>query len=232
MIGMTDTCLHLSEIIDRHDTDKGSVYHNYGRQYDPILRRYRNKNISLLELGVFYGGSVTMWREAFPNAVNIVGVDINQQCAQYRNEELGIHIEIGNATDPDFLEKVNDKYGPFDIIVDDASHTNTDVIKSFEQLFPLLQDDGVYIVEDTNTWKSPQYVDPKFPNHLDYFARFLPFLNQWRFDSETGPLDTCADPFKIMKKTNDIFEATIDQIVFGCSFIAIHKKTRHHWLTT
>ena len=220
----------LSEIFDKYETDKNSSFHNYGRQYESVFRAYRQKPVSILELGVYRGGSLPIWREAFPQAVHIVGIDIDESCKQYEDTPNHIWVEIGDAADSEFVKRVHETYGPFDIILDDASHTNRDVILSFETLFPLLRDGGVYVVEDTITYKSESYLDPHFPNHLDYFARFLPFLNQWRYDSETGTRDNCVDPFKIEKKTDNIFEATIDKIVFGCSFIAVSKQTRHHWL--
>ena len=45
-----------------------------------------------------------------------------------------------------------------------------------------------------------------------------------------GIKDNCIDPFKIQKKAANIFEASIDLITYGCSFVAINKKIRQHWL--
>jgi hypothetical protein len=88
----------------------------------------------------------------------------------------------------------------------------------------------VYIVEDTICYKSLHHIDHKYDNHLEYFFKYTPFLNQWRFDSTTGIKDHCVDPFKIEKKTSNIFEYSIDKIEYGCSYIAIHKKLRKHWI--
>jgi cephalosporin hydroxylase len=220
----------LTTIFDKYNSDKNSSFHNYCRQYDNLLRDYRTKPITFLELGVFRGESVKIWRDAFPNAKHIVGVDINPECKSFENPDKSIFIEIGDATDPSFIQYLNNKYGPFDIIIDDASHTNKDVILSFEQLFPLMNDDGLYIVEDTITYKSNAYIDQDYPNHLVYFAKYTPYLNQWRYDSTEGIRDVCVDPFKIQKKATNIFEASIDLITYGVSFIAINKKIRKHWL--
>ena len=139
-------------------------------------------------------------------------------------------VEIGNATLPAVIKLLQNKYGPFDIIIDDGSHINRDVIVSFEQLFPLLNDKGLYIIEDTICYKSPQHIDGQFPNHIDYFTRFIPFLNQWRYDSTSGIQDNCIDPFKIIKHTSNVFEYSIDKIEFGCSYIAVFKQIRTHWI--
>lgn len=221
---------NLATIFDRYNSDKNSSFHNYCRQYDNLTKDYRDKPISFLELGVYTGESVKIWRDAFSNSTKIVGVDINPDCKRYENPDKSIFIEIGDATNQVFIKYLNDKYGGFDIILDDASHTNKDVILSFEQLFPLMNDNGLYIVEDTITYKAPAYIDTNYPNHLVYFAKYAPYLNQWRYDSTEGIKDNCIDPFKIQKKAANIFEASIDLITYGCSFVAINKKIRQHWL--
>lgn len=221
---------NLTAIFDKYDSDKNSRFHNYCRQYEGIMRDYRTKNISFLELGVFNGESIKIWREAFPNAKCIVGIDINPECKIYENVDKSIFVEIGDATNSKFLKYINDKYGPFDIILDDASHTNKDVILSFEELFPLMNDSGLYIVEDTCVYNHSLHIDHNYPNHLVYFGQYFPYLNQWRYYSTEGIKDNCQDPFKIIKKASNIFEATIDMIIYGNSFVAITKKIRHHWL--
>ena len=101
---------NLVTIFDRYNSDKNSSFHNYCRQYDNLTRDYRDKYISLLELGVFTGESVKIWRDVFPNATKIVGVDINPDCKRYENPDKSIFIEIGDATNPVFIKYLNDKY--------------------------------------------------------------------------------------------------------------------------
>jgi len=215
---------------DRHGTDKGSTYHNYGRQYEDLMRPYQDKPIRFLEIGVFKGKSMPAWRDAFPNAQVIVGVDIDPECSVYSNADKGIVVLIGDATDPDTVNRINSTYGPFDIIVDDGRHTNRAMIESFEKFFPLLADGGLYIVEDTDVWNDPEHNVPEYPNVLSYFANLTPFLNQGRVNSDQKFIDFCSDPFKSMKKTSNPFEYSVDKIQFGCSFIAINKLIRKHWI--
>lgn len=221
---------HVTEIFDRYNTDKNSSFHNYGRQYDSLLKEYRNKNLKYLEVGVLNGESIKAMREVFKQSTLILGVDINIECKKYEKIEKGIAIEIGDATDKQFIDFITQKYGRFDIILDDGSHKNRDVIKTFEMLFPLLNDDGLYIIEDTICYKSPEYLDYNYKNHLEYFFTYTKFLNQWRYDAETGKKDHCVDPFKILKKTDNPFEYSIDKIEFGCSYIAVSKKLRVNWV--
>ena len=220
----------LDIIFNKYNTDKNSYFHNYSRQYEKLLYDFRKNKLKYLEIGVFMGGSIKAMRESFKNAEMLLGVDINNECKKYEDKNMNIFIEIGNATDNDFIQKITEKYGTFDIILDDGSHVNRDVIKSFELLFPLLNDNGIYIIEDTICYKSNDHIDSNYENHLEYFFKYTKFLNQWRFDSHEGIKDVCIDPFKIIKKTDNVFEYSIDKIEYGCSYIAIYKKIRKHWI--
>lgn len=118
------------------------IYHEY-------FRKYRKRSIRMLEIGVYKGGSLQMWKNYFGNESVIVGIDIDESCKQY--EENNIHVCIGSQDNVDFLKEVCEKYGPFDIILDDGSHQVKHQIDSFETLFPLLNYGGIYLCEDTHT---------------------------------------------------------------------------------
>src|SRR3990167_5513670 len=219
------------QMLDTTSTDKNSSFHNYGRQYSSLLERFKYKNIRMLEIGVYQGQSLSAWRNVFPNAYSIVGIDIDANCKRFENLDNGCWVEIGSQDDPEFLLKVCEKHGPFDLILDDGSHINSHVFTSFETLFPLLNNNGLYIVEDTICYKVPEYLNRNKPNHLEYFWSLTKHLNQWRYnDSHHGIRDNCIDPFKILKTTSDPLEYGIDRIEFGCSYIAIHKLLRTHWI--
>jgi len=220
----------LDSIFSKYSTDKGPGFHNYSRQYEGLLAPLRERPVRILEIGVYKGESLLAWRDAFPNAQCVVGVDITASCKSYENINKSIFVEVLDASLPSSINVLKQKYGQFDLILDDGSHINEHVIKSFEGLFPLLTEQGIYVVEDTICYKSPRYLNSAYPNHIDYFTQYIPYLNQWRFDSHTGTKDHCVDPFKIQKKTSNIFERTIDKIEFGCSYIAIFKKTRYNWI--
>ena len=220
----------LDTIFNKYDTDKNTYFHNYTRQYSTLLERFRDKPIKFLEIGVFNGGSLKAFKDAFQNSTFILGLDVDSRCKIHEDVNNNIFVEIGDATNSDVIKQITEKYGSFDVIIDDGSHRNEDVIKSFELLFPLLNDDGLYIVEDTVCYKYLPYIPPKYEHHLQYFYKYTFFLNQWRFDSSEGIEDHCTDPFKIQKKTSNVFEYSIDKIEYGCSYIAIYKKIRKHWI--
>jgi SAM-dependent methyltransferase len=220
----------LEIIFLKYDTDKNVYFHNYTRQYNSLLHNFREKPIKYLEIGVGKGDSIKAFRETFKKSTCCLGLDTDSRCKNYEDVENNVFVEIGDATDSNFIQQITTKYGSFDVILDDGSHKNKDVIKSFELLFPLLNDNGLYIVEDTICYKSKDYLVPNYENHLQYFFKYTHYLNQWRYDSREGTRDNCIDPFKIQKKTENVFECSIDKIEYGCSYIAIHKKIRRHWI--
>ena len=48
-------------------------YKNYFNIYDNLFNEYKNKNITFVEIGVFSGGSLFMWRNFFGKKAKIIG---------------------------------------------------------------------------------------------------------------------------------------------------------------
>lgn len=142
------------------------VYHQY-------FQKYIGKPVRILEIGVCKGGSLQMWKHYFGEKSVVVGVDIDSSCKQYEDEEDDVHVCIGSQDDPDFLQKVCEKWGPFDIVLDDGSHMMKHQIDSFRILFPLLREGGIYLCEDTCTCYWPAYEGELRGNTFIEFAKDL-----------------------------------------------------------
>lgn len=136
--------------------------------YERHFERFRDRPIKMLEIGVHGGGSLKMWQQYFHPDSQIVGIDINPDCAKHAHENIDVH--IGSQDDPAFLQRIADQYDGFDIVLDDGSHVNSHVITSFETLYHRVSDEGVYIVEDIHTsyW-------PKFGGGLRKQGTFIEF---------------------------------------------------------
>lgn len=134
-------------------TDKWGA-HWYTQHYQRYFQSLKSKRLNVLEIGVGgyensgHGGeSLRMWKAYFRNS-RIVGVDLNDKT---RFRERRIDIRQFNQTDSEALLRLSREYGGFDIIIDDGSHLNEHVIKTFRALFPQLRQNGIYVVEDTQT---------------------------------------------------------------------------------
>jgi hypothetical protein len=134
-------------------TDKSRLRHDYLRHYEPFLHRYRDKPVTILEIGVHTGASLDMWEAYFPNA-EIVAIDISQDVLKYAKGCTKIH--IGSQADGEFLATIGTQYRP-DIIVDDGSHIPEHQIFSFENLIQYVKPNGIYIVEDVQVGKAEEY---------------------------------------------------------------------------
>lgn len=136
------------------DDRLATKWHHYLEVYDRHLSRYRGKPVRILELGIFQGGSLQMWRRYLgPDAV-IHALDINEACAQI--DEPGITVHIGSQADAGLLRRIAEAMGGIDVVIDDAGHISPDQIASFEILYPLMAPDGVYIVEDVHASYWPE----------------------------------------------------------------------------
>lgn len=124
-------------------------WHHYFEIYERHLERFRGSAVRLLEIGVFRGGSLRLWREYFGPDALIVGLDKDATCARFDGESG--HVRIGDQADPSFLRSVLAEFGPFDVVIDDGGHTARQQIVSFELLYPEISETGVYICEDTHT---------------------------------------------------------------------------------
>ena len=141
------------------------------------------------EIGVFYGSSMKMWREYFPNAV-IYGFDLF-------NGALGNGMQFGNADaflkaqrGPDALDRieliVGDQgvrrdlikfaaqhvAGSFDIILDDGGHQMKEQQETLATLFHLVRPGGYFIVEDVHSsWQGGRDVDADGSNSFLLLAQ-------------------------------------------------------------
>lgn len=125
--------------------------------YERHLARYRGKAVRVLEIGVYRGGGLELLRYFLGPDAYLVGIDIDEVARAAIGKRHPV--EIGDQADPEFLRRVVDKHGPFDVVIDDGGHSMHQQITSVETLFPLLSDEGTYLVEDCHTSYWTEYAD-------------------------------------------------------------------------
>lgn len=122
---------------------------HYFEVYDRHFSKFRGKEVTLLEIGVFQGGSLQMWKSYFGPAAKIYGIDIDPKCKEF--EEENIKIFIGSQSDKSFLRELKKQIPKIDILIDDGGHTMNQINTSFLELFDHVNDNGIYAVEDLHT---------------------------------------------------------------------------------
>lgn len=151
-----DMAESLLDIGKRNGTDKANPQRVMLEAYDQHLSEAREREITLVEIGVLDGNSLRMWRDYFPRG-NINGVDISPDAARHEDKRNRIRVFIGSQNDRDFLKKMIDEVGHPDVVIDDGSHRAEDQIISMSVLWPLVKPGGWYIVEDIHTSYFEEY---------------------------------------------------------------------------
>jgi len=187
-------------------------HHHYFDIYDKYFNN--QKTTTFMEIGVFKGGSLKMWRHFLGAEATIIGVDINEEVKRFEDEKT--HIRIGDQADPKFLKSLAEEFGSFDIILDDGGHTATQQINSFLHLYPYVREDGgVYMVEDTNTsfWG---YTDTQDQTTFLEFCAKLPSLLYEPYYS---------GPDELIRKVSP-FCASTHSIAFYDSIVVLEKRKK------
>ena len=130
-------------------------WHHYFEIYHRHFEPFRGRSPVVVEVGVFHGGSLQMWQHYFGPGPHIVGIDVDARCKQFEDESTTIL--IGDQADRRFLAEVRERVPHIDILIDDGGHTMTQQIATFEELYPHIQPNGIYLCEDIHTSFMPEY---------------------------------------------------------------------------
>lgn len=155
----------LTELSLKHQTDKGTL-HGFTRFYHKLFSEKRESIKKVLEVGIYWGASLFMWRDYFPHA-DIYGIDY-----QVNDKVKGQERIIVGTADQDNKEQlvsVMNQWGApsFDIILDDGGHFVSQQRITLETYWKYLAPGGVYIIEDLHT------------NILDNYPNRIPsFINE------------------------------------------------------
>jgi hypothetical protein len=153
---------------------------SYFQVYEELLSKYKNKKIVFVEIGVFNGGSLFMWRDYFGPEARIIGLDFNPGAKKW--EKDGFEIFIGNQSDPAFWDNFFATVGDVDVILDDGGHTNEQQIVTTHQCIPHIKDDGMLIVEDTHSSYLKAFGNPSKYSFMNYAKQLMDSINS-RFPS-------------------------------------------------
>lgn len=161
------------------------IYHRH-------FERFRGSSPVVLEIGVFDGGSLDMWRDYFGPGCRLYGVDVNERCKAFLAGDTTIL--IGDQGDREFLRRLRRELPRIDILIDDGGHRMHQQIATFEELYAHVAEDGVYLCEDMHTsyWDEfgGSYRNPG--SFVEYSKRLIDQLNAWH---AKGPPEFAADDF-------------------------------------
>lgn len=210
-------------------TPNSSKWTHYFDTYEAVFGARRNAPMRILEIGVFKGASLRLWKSYFQNSgTAVVGIDINPDCAQYDAPSEGIHVRIGSQADREFLATVVAELGPFDLIIDDGSHNSSHIIKSFNSLYDTgLKDDGIYFVEDLHANYWPGWRDSA-NSFLDFCKDLVELMHAHYWDTRLPAWKAEAASGASLALEVPRMATLIKEIRYFDSMVAIYKTRRPH----
>lgn len=133
----------------------------YSPFYYEKLEARRHDVLAVLEVGIcghrdipnnVIGASLWVWHDFFPNA-HIVGIDNDARWMVQGARISSYCLDAYNTRD--LTELMNSLAEPFDFIVDDAVHDPAPQLRLINDLWPYLEDNGIYAMEDVCPYKLP-----------------------------------------------------------------------------
>ena len=178
----------MNDLEKYFDNNTGRLIHkwqHYFEIYDRHFSRFRGQEVHIVEIGVFQGGSLQMWKDYFGPKAKIYGVDINPHCKAL--EEERVEIFIGDQKDRKFLRSLAEKIPKIDILIDDGGHKMKQQIHTYEELFPYVDANGVYLCEDLHTsyWSRTGGGYGNKSSYIEYSKRFIDYLHAWHSEQKS-----------------------------------------------
>lgn len=128
--------------------------------YNAYLPKKRSTRFDLVEIGVFWGESIKVFAEHYFNA-RILGLDLKMNEIDFSKYKNVSYETCDQANKTHMIEVVSKFSAAPDIIIDDASHIGSLTLSTFQTLFPLLKNGGLYIIEDWMTGYRDDWADGK-----------------------------------------------------------------------
>lgn len=137
-----------SKVLCSQGTDKNETHCFVDIFYEKEFVNYRDKDITLLEIGIASGYSLLLWNEYFTAGSTIYGIDTrSRDITKLVYEKQNIKVMIENAYSKDVAQKLPD----FDIIIDDGPHTLNSMLECINLYLSKLKRGGMLIIEDVQS---------------------------------------------------------------------------------
>jgi len=218
----------LQDLYSSHEGKVSDKWNLYIKEYDRLLNDYRNRPISLLEIGIQNGGSLEIWSKYFNQATSLIGCDINPDCHSLSYSDPKISVVVGDSSHPDTLNQISDISKNFDIVIDDGSHRSKDIVHAFASLFPKINLGGIFIAEDLHCSYWEEFEGGLFDRNssIAFFKSLADIVNfqHWGVSkSRVQLLHHFCKKYSIQFDENDLSQ--IHSVEFINSMCVVRKKT-------
>lgn len=158
------------EGLDKY-TDKTTT-HSYGAIYQKLFNELTlEKNPSVLEIGVNFGGSILLWQKMIQEG-SIVGIDIENRMPTEIAQKLDnsmVHLLFADAYSSATVDSLREKFGcEFDLIIDDGPHALQSQCSFAEKYLTMLGKHGVAVIEDIQEESWIEKIASFIPGGMNY----------------------------------------------------------------
>ena len=121
---------------------------HYFEIYHRHFQQFVGREAVIVEVGVYSGGSLLMWKNYFGPSCRVHGIDIREECRVYEDVQTTIH--IGDQSDRLFWKHFRESVPAVDVLIDDGGHLYEQQRTTLEEMLPHLKPGGVYLCEDVH----------------------------------------------------------------------------------
>ena len=164
--------------VPEFNSDKISI--GMMEEYKKVLAPLIHYPVTLLEIGVQYGGSVQYWDRYLKHPeARIVGVDLDVPDIEVSDRVELVECDQNNKIR---LQQLADRYGKFDLVIDDASHYKKETEICLGVFWPHLKSGGYYCIED---WAVGYFGDqlPQYAGMVDVITDMMTGSSDRAFSS-------------------------------------------------
>jgi len=136
--------MNLDQINKKYNTDKGGKHCYLEKYHQPRFEPIRETTKKVLEIGVYEGASIRLWKDFFDSA-HIYALEVLEKRRGMFAGDPRIDLIIGSSTDQSSYKNIPTD---LDIVVDDGSHKPIDQYNTFVNAYKHLREGGIYVIED------------------------------------------------------------------------------------
>ncbi len=165
------------------------IYHRH-------FQKFVGKEVRVVEVGIYSGGSLDMWKAYFGPKCMVYGVDIEEACKAYEDDRTKVF--IGDQGDRSFWKRFREQVPEMDILIDDGGHLPEQQIVTLEETLPYLRGDGVYLCEDVHGAQN------QFAAYVRGLAADLDAYTAERSTAESGGRQTAVVPTSFQRAISSV----------------------------
>jgi hypothetical protein len=184
-------------------------YDNYFPVYEALLQKYVGQEVTIVEVGIFNGGSLFMWRDFFGPQAKIIGIDLNPDAREW--EQHGFEIYIGDQSSEVFWRNLFQKIGKVDVLIDDGGHTNHQQIVTTHCAIQNINDGGMLIVEDVHTSYFREFGNPSRSSFMSFARQIVDSVNSRSY---------------ALRRVYENYSSRVYSVSFFESIVAFHIDSR------